>query len=90
MSENINPIVYMLAQKLIQDSIKLGMTTDWTVLTSFNTSCKHVDISYYKDKNHLFNMNQFIDFDDAEQNLRNFIENVGRLEREYFEQIKQN
>ena len=86
MSKNIKPIVYMLTQKLIQDSIKLGAETDWTTLVSYNSQCKSVEIIYFKegtDYKHWFHMQQYIDYEDAEQNLRNFIGNVHRLIKEY-------
>ena len=84
MNKNINPIVYMLAQKFMSKGLELDNSTDWNTFMDY-TSCGTVCVAYYKDDDHWFRMEQNLKYSDAEQNLRYFIHNIERLEREYFE-----
>lgn len=83
MSKNIKPIVYMLAQKFMSKGLELRYSTDWEVFISFSSNS--VDVAYFKDNDHWFRMEAWLEDENAEQNLRNFIHNIDRLEREYCE-----
>ena len=88
MSENIMWSTYLLAEKFISKGINLERYTDWNVYINYTSSI--VEVCYFKNNKHWFMMQQCLILENAEQNLTNFIHNIDRLEREYFEQIKQN